>query len=1260
MTNQPAGSASRVPFARLSFSFEKSLISLSQISRRGLALMCGVVSFVAALMMTGAVGAAAQAPTLQGGWTQLSPGTPPPARFAPSLAYDSAHAQVVMFGGFGYSNILNDTWLWNGTNWTNVTASTITSTNTPPARSNQTMVYDAAQGAVVMFGGATGAQASSRLGDTWLWNGTANNWTQGTGLSSTPPARSSAAMAYDAATGQVVLLGGLGGASTGGADLGDTWVWYENNWYSEAPSNSPSARYGASMAYDAALGEVILFGGFDQSGNEDTDTWAWNGSNWTQLSPSGSPAGRDSAGMEYDPLLGQVVLFGGQQQIFNGTTYVTTYLGDTWVLTGNSPGNLTWTPQTYSTSPAVRSTSPMVYDAAQGQVVMFGGYGTSGQLGDTWNWGTAQGFGNINVCPSGQSNPAPCSNTLTLTYNVTTTTDFGTPVVVTQGAQGLDFSLASGSTCTGTVTAPGTCTVNVTFAPQAPGLRQGAVQLFSSANSTTPLATTPIYGIGAAPLAAFSPLMTFVQNSFSLSSPDGVAVDAAGDIFVANGGGGDVLKLAAGSNSASTVGYQPNNPASVAIDGAGDVYIGQYGPTVLEVPAGCTQAQIQTCQKSLGGFGEAPAIAVDAAGDIFVGDQYNREVFEIPVSNQGTQTVVYNPNDSSFLPQGLAVDLAGDLFIADYPEHKVLELPPGGSIPTTVGFGWNSPQSVTLDAAGDLYVADSGLREVVEIPAGCNGASCQLIVASATDLSLGSNFGPYGVALDSLGNVYIADVGLNRVDTILQQFAGLPFSESTVANVSGDSPKSITLQNIGNQALNATPSWPAFTNPAFYEVPGSGTPPDCNTTFSLTQGADCNLSISFDPLTSGLETGNSPFTLTGSALFEDNSLNSASGQAVSLSGTSLANGTTGAEYLLTVSEGGSGSGSVTDNMSAISCSESSGSVTGSCSGNYASGAQVTLTANASGGSTFISWGGACTSAGTYPTCVVTMSQALNVSASFAPQANFATANVCSGGNPSGCTSSFQVTFTPTSTVTGASVQVVTQGAPGLDFTLDGSTCTGDVLGGNSCTATVSFTPLAPGLRMGAVELSGVVNGTGGVVNTIPIYGIGKAPETAFGPAMTGTYPSVIYSSQVNPVANLTGYSGITTDASGNLYHLTGPSLLAIAPPHNGTPTTVATCFHASYSVAIDGAGNFYIADPEINTYGEVVKLAPGCTSATASCASVIYAPSSHPGPIAVAVDGTGNVFIAQNLTGVFEIPANGGPQFTLYNPPGNSLDRKST
>ena len=202
-------------------------------------------------------------------------------------------------------------------------------------------------------------------------------------------------------------------------------------------------------------------------------------------------------------------------------------------------------------------------------------------------------------------------------------------------------------------------------------------------------------------------------------------------------------------------------------------------------------------------------------------------------------------------------------------------------------------------------------------------------------------------------------LGLSRVDAILQQFAGVTFSESSVGNISGDSPESITLQNIGNQALNANSPGLVIVNPSFYQVAGSGTPTDCTASFSLAQGGDCNLSIDFDPLTSGLQTVN-PFTITGSAVFDDNSLNSTSTQAVTLTGTSLEFGT---EYLLTVTEAGAGSGSVTDNMSAISCSESNGSVTGTCSGNYASGAQVTLTANASGGSSFVGWGGACASAG---------------------------------------------------------------------------------------------------------------------------------------------------------------------------------------------------------------------------------------------------------------------------------------------------------
>src|SRR5580698_10330873 len=168
---------------------EPASSSLLETSRRGVVRARGLAWFAAALMLGSATGAQAQAPTLVSNWTQQSPATAPPQRYATGLAYDAAHSQVVMFGGVGYSGVIGDTWLWNGTNWTPVSPATSLS-----ARSNQTMVYDAAQGQVVMFGGATSAQGSSRLNDTWFWNGT--NWSTVT-PATIPPARSSAAMAYD-------------------------------------------------------------------------------------------------------------------------------------------------------------------------------------------------------------------------------------------------------------------------------------------------------------------------------------------------------------------------------------------------------------------------------------------------------------------------------------------------------------------------------------------------------------------------------------------------------------------------------------------------------------------------------------------------------------------------------------------------------------------------------------------------------------------------------------------------------------------------------------------------------------------------------------------------------------------------------------------------------------------------------------------------------------------------------------------------------
>ncbi|HZD49301.1 MAG TPA: choice-of-anchor D domain-containing protein [Silvibacterium sp.] len=107
----------------------------------------------------------------------------------------------------------------------------------------------------------------------------------------------------------------------------------------------------------------------------------------------------------------------------------------------------------------------------------------------------AVNFEGVNVCAPGQRTPAPCSETLTLNFNVNAGVTLGTPKVLTGGAPNLDFTLASGSTCTGAFSAGATCTVNVTFASLATGTRNGSVEVTDGSGNV--LTTTPISGYGA-------------------------------------------------------------------------------------------------------------------------------------------------------------------------------------------------------------------------------------------------------------------------------------------------------------------------------------------------------------------------------------------------------------------------------------------------------------------------------------------------------------------------------------------------------------------------------------------------------------------------------------------------------------------------------------------------------------------------------------------------------------------------------------------
>ena len=115
---------------------------------------------------------------------------------------------------------------------------------------------------MILFGGYNG---SSYLSDTWAWNGTA--WSQLTATAS-PSARTDSQMAYDPATGQVLLFGGSNGSA-----LGDTWAWNGTTWAQLVPSTSPAAQYNGAMMYDTASSDMVLFSGENSGGGFLNTTW---------------------------------------------------------------------------------------------------------------------------------------------------------------------------------------------------------------------------------------------------------------------------------------------------------------------------------------------------------------------------------------------------------------------------------------------------------------------------------------------------------------------------------------------------------------------------------------------------------------------------------------------------------------------------------------------------------------------------------------------------------------------------------------------------------------------------------------------------------------------------------------------------------------------------------------------------------------------------------------------------------------------------
>jgi uncharacterized protein (TIGR03437 family) len=304
-------------------------------------------------------------------------------------------------------------------------------------------------------------------------------------------------------------------------------------------------------------------------------------------------------------------------------------------------------------------------------------------------------------------------------------------------------------------------------------------------------------------------------TSAQLYSPEGVAVDSAGNLYIADANnhrtrevsGGVITSVAGGGLSvlgdpvpaASASLY---SPAGVAADSAGNLYIADSGNyRVRKVSGG-----VITTVAGSGGPGyplvgdNGPAVhaqlnpvgvAVDSGGNLYIADVGNDRIRKVSngviTTVAGTGATGFSGDDgpatSAHLdePWGVAVDATGNLYIAD-TDNSCIRKVSNRVITTVAGTGTqgfsgdngpatnaqlNSPWGVAVDPAGNLYVADRNNNRIRKVSGGVitTVAGNGMLGFSGDDgpATSAETYGPTGVAVDSAANVYVAEVGSNRI-----------------------------------------------------------------------------------------------------------------------------------------------------------------------------------------------------------------------------------------------------------------------------------------------------------------------------------------------------------------------------------------------------------------------------------------------------------------------------------------------------------------